>query len=326
MPDFSQLLQEASTEAGPVDLLFFTLLAASTAIAVVIAGLIIYFCIKYRRRPDNLVAEQIEGSGRLEIAWAVVPLVLALGIFGWAAKLYFDLADPPRNALDIYVVGKQWMWEFQHADGAREVNVLHVPVGQPVRLTLTSQDVIHSFFVPAFRIKQDLLPRRYTTAWFTATQPGSFHLFCAEYCGTGHSEMVTAVIAMSPQAYQTWLRQGDAQDPLAAGADLFTRYGCSACHHPDNSGRGPSLAGVFGRPVLLQNGATVIADENYIRQSILDPASQVVLHYEPIMPSFAGQLSEDQLALLLIYLKSLSNGASGTTPLLAPTTTPPPTP
>src|SRR5581483_2936370 len=321
MPDIAQFLNEASTMASQVDLLFFTLLASSSAIAVVIAGLIVYFGIKYRRRPDNLIADQTEGSTRLEIAWTVVPLILALGIFGWGAKVYFEIEAAPSNALDVYVVGKQWMWQFQHMEGAREINSLHVPVGQAVRLTMTSQDVIHSFYVPAFRVKQDVLPDRYTTAWFQATQPGSYHLFCAEYCGTNHSGMLAQVIVMSPQDYQTWLKQGDVQDPIAAGARTFTQFGCSGCHHTDNSGRGPTLVGVFGHPVQLANDTSVIADENYVRESIMNPNTKIVAGYAPIMPSYQGQLNEDQLIQLLIYIKSLSNGA-GTTP--APTGSPTP--
>lgn len=307
--------------ANRVDMLFFTLLTLSTAIAVVIAGMIVYFCIKYRRRPDNRLATQIANSTRLEIAWTVIPLLAALGIFGWGARLYFDLAVPPQNALDIYVVGKQWMWEIQHPEGVREINSLHIPVGQAVRLTMTSQDVIHSFYVPAFRIKQDLLPQRYTTTWFQATEPGTYHLFCAEYCGTFHSGMIGEVVAMSPQDYQAWLKQGDTQDPVAAGARLFTQYGCIGCHRADGNGRGPSLVGVFGHPVRLQDGTGIVADENYIHTSILNPTAQIVAGYAPIMPSFEGQLDENQLMLLLIYLKSLSNGSSA-----APTNAPAPAP
>lgn len=311
--------------AGQVDMLFFTLLTLSTAIAVVIAGFIIYFAIKYRRTAENQVATQLEGSTRLEITWTVIPLLLSLGVFVWAARLYFNMAVPPAGSMDVYVVGKQWMWELQHDNGMREINTLHVPVGQPVRLTMTSQDVIHSFYVPAFRIKQDLVPGRYTTTWFQATQTGTYHLFCAEYCGTFHSGMVGQVIVMSPQDYQTWLKQGNATDPVGAGAQLFAQYGCSGCHHPDNNGRGPSLAGVFGKPVRLQDGTGVIADENYIHNSILNPTAQIVAGYQPLMPSYQGQLNEDQIMSLLVYIKSLANGAttvSGMETVPAPLPTP----
>lgn len=324
MPDLSQVLGEASTMASQVDLLFFTLLASSSATAVVILGLIVYFGVKYRRRPDNQIAEQLQGSTRLEVAWTVIPLILALGIFVWGARLYFNLAVPPADALDVYVVAKQWMWQIQHAEGAREINSLHVPVGQPVRLTMTSQDVIHSFYVPAFRVKQDVLPRRYTTMWFQATEPGTYHLFCAEYCGTMHSGMIGEVVVMSQQDYQDWLGQGVPQDPVAAGARLFTQYGCIGCHHADNSGPAPSLVGVFGHPVHLQDGTTVIADENYIHTSIVNPTAQIVAGYQPIMPSFEKILTPDQLMSLLIYIKSLANGAGAapTAPASTPTTRP----
>lgn len=320
MPNWSQILNEASTQAGQVDLLFFFLVTVSTAITVVIAGLIVYFCVKYRRRKENEIATQIPGSTRLEIAWTVTPLVLALGVFVWGARLYFNLESPPTNADDVYVVAKQWMWETQHTQGQREINALHVSVGQTVRLTMTSQDVIHSFYVPAFRIKQDVLPGRYTTIWFQATEPGTYHLFCAEYCGTGHSEMVGEVVAMSPQDYAEWQSTGSNANPEAAGAQLFTQYGCIGCHKADGSGRGPSLQGVFGHPVRLENGQTIVADENYIRNSILNPTSQVVAGYQPIMPSFQGQLNEDQLMLLLIYLKALGGTTSSAAP--APSVTP----
>lgn len=291
--------------ASQVDMLFFTLLAMSVAVVVVIAGLIVYFGYKYRRRPENLVADQIQGSMRLEIAWSVIPLLIAMGIFVWGARLYFEMASPPAQARDVYVVAKQWMWEFQHQDGMREINALHVPLGEPVRLTMVSQDMIHSFFVPAFRVKQDVLPQRYTTAWFQATQPGTYHLFCAEYCGTLHSGMVGDVVVMAPQDFQTWSSQGDAETPAEAGEHLFAQFGCINCHKADNSGRGPALAGVFGRTVTFADGTTTVADENYIRESILNPDAHVVKGYEPIMPSFQGQLNEDQLLQLLAYIKSL---------------------
>ncbi len=293
----------------------------SSAIAIVIAGLIVYFGIRYRRTSDNQVADQVEGSTRLEIAWSVIPLLLALGFFGWGAKLFFDLSKPPAPAREIYVVAKQWMWEFQHVEGAREINALHVPIGEPVRLTMVSQDVIHSFFVPAFRVKQDVLPQRYTTTWFQATQPGTYHLFCAEYCGSLHSGMIGQVVAMTPHDFQAWLGQGGAQTPTAAGELLFTQYGCSGCHKADHSGRGPSLVGVFGSRVTFADGTSTIADENYIRESILNPNAHVVAGYEAIMPSFQGQLSEEQLIQLLAYIQSLGRGAPGAVPRAAPTPT-----
>lgn len=316
MPDFFQWL-EASPYAGQVDTLALFLLALSAFFAALVFGLIIYFSWKYRRTARNQVAEQAEGSLRLEVAWTVIPLVLALFTFGWAARLYMDASVPPANAIDIYVVGKQWMWEIQHASGRREINTLHVPVGQPVRLTMTSQDVIHSFSIPAFRIKHDVNPGRYTTTWFQVTQPGTYRLFCTEYCGTGHSTMLATVTAMPLAEYQQWLEGGSGADaPAAVGAALFTRYGCAGCHRADQTGRGPSLVGVFGKPVPLEGGGTVTADENYIRESILDPTAKIVAGYPPIMPSFKGQLDENQLMDLLAYIKGLAANAptNGGTP------------
>lgn len=323
MPDLFKVIAGASTEASAMDALFAVLLTLSTAITVVIAGLIVLFVIKYRRRPGNLVAAQVEGSTQLELIWTIVPLILALGVFGWAARLYYELAVPPANALDVYVVGKQWMWEFQHVGGQREINALHVPLGQPVRLTMTSQDVIHSFYVPAFRIKQDLLPGRYTTTWFQATQTGTYALLCAEYCGTLHSGMRAQVVVMPTADYQRWLLTGETTDPVSVGERLFDQYGCSGCHHSDGSGIAPSLVGVYGSRVRFAGGETAVADDNYIRESIVHPTAQVVQDYQAVMPAFEGQLSEDQLLLLLMYIKSLSNGGSGTasTGVLAPAST-----
>lgn len=321
MPDFSQLLNEASTMASAVDLLFFTLVAMSSAVVIVIGGLIVYFAVKYRQTPGNQIADQLAGSTRLEIAWTVIPLLVALGIFGWGARLYFDIVQPPAQANDVYVVAKQWMWELQHAEGKREINTLHVPLGEPIRLTMVSQDVIHSFYVPAFRIKQDILPERYTSTWFQATAPGTYRLFCAEYCGTLHSGMLGEVVVMEPDAYRSWLGVDAGQAPAAVGEHLFVQFGCSGCHKPDNSGPGPSLVGVFGSTVTFQDGTTALADENYVRESILNPSAQIVKGYEAIMPSFQGQLSEEQLLALLAYIKSLGSGGAGATPTGAPTPT-----
>lgn len=307
--------------ASAVDLLFFTLLAMSSAVVIVIGGLIIYFGVKYRRTPENQLADQLAGSTRLEIAWTVIPLIIFLGIFGWGARLYFDMVQPPAQANDVYVVAKQWMWELQHAEGKREINTLHVPLGEPIRLTMVSQDVIHSFYVPAFRIKQDVLPERYTTTWFQATTPGTYRLFCAEYCGTLHSGMLGEVIVMEPDAYRSWLGVNGGEAPAAAGEHLFTQFGCIGCHKPDNTGPGPSLIGVFGSTVTFNDGTTALADENYIRESILNPDAQIVKGHEAIMPSFRGQLSEEQLLALLAYIKSLGSGGTGATPTGTPTPT-----
>jgi cytochrome c oxidase subunit 2 len=230
-----------------------------------------------------------------------------LVIFVWGAVIFFDARTPPQDATEIYVVAKQWMWKLQHVEGQRELNELHVPVGKNIKLIMTSQDVIHSFYVPAFRLKQDVIPGRYTTMWFKATKPGTYHLFCAQYCGTQHSGMIGEVVVMEPAEYETWMGGGVPAGSLAQnGQALFTQLGCSTCHRFDVQGRGPNLTGVFGKPVLLEDGRTVVADENYVRESILVPGAKIVSGFKPVMPSFQGQVSEEQLTSLVEYVKSLS--------------------
>jgi len=279
--------------------------------------MILVFGLRYRRR-RGVEAEQIEGSHALEITWSVVPLGIFMVIFAWGAIIYFQERTPPRGATEVYVVAKQWMWKLEHEGGQREINELHVPVGRDVKMIMTSQDVIHSFYVPAFRIKQDVLPGRYTTAWFRATKPGVYHLFCAEYCGTQHSGMIGQVVVMEPAQYQAWLSGGPISGSLASnGQSIFQQLGCPTCHRFDVQGRGPNLVGVFGKPVSLEDGRTVIADENYIRESILSPSAKVVSGFKPIMPVFQGLVSEEQLTALVAYIKSLSpspSGAAGTKP------------
>jgi cytochrome c oxidase subunit 2 len=235
-------------------------------------------------------------------------------IFAWGAFIFFQERTPPRDASEVYVVAKQWMWKLEHVEGQREINELHVPVGRDVKLIMTSQDVIHSFYVPAFRIKQDVLPGRYTTAWFRATKPGVYHLFCAEYCGSQHSGMIGQVMVMEPAQYQAWLSGGSTSGSLASnGESIFQQLGCVTCHRSDTQGRGPNLAGIFGKPVQLEDGRTVVADENYIRESILSPSAKVVKGFKPIMPVFQGLVSEEQLTELVAYVKSLSAAPSAGT-------------
>ena len=292
--------------AGNVDALFIFLLVLSGLMCVLIYVLILYFAARYRKRPGH-VAEQIEGSTPLELTWSIIPMGIFLVIFFWGAVIFFQERTPPRGATEVYVVAKQWMWKLQHEDGQREINELHVPVGRDIKMIMTSQDVIHSFYVPAFRIKQDVLPGRYTTAWFRATQPGTYHLFCAEYCGTQHSGMIGQVVVMEPAQYEAWLGGTTSGAPLAVtGQRLFAELGCSTCHRSDTQGRGPDLQGVFGKVVLLEDGRTVTADENYIRESILTPGAKVVSGYKPIMPTFQGMVSDEQLNALVAYIKSLS--------------------
>ncbi len=302
----------ASTGAGNVDALYIFLVALSAFMSAAIFIMILVFAARYRRRP-GVEAEQIEGSNALELTWSVVPLAIFMVIFIWGAVIYFQERTPPRGATEVYVVAKQWMWKLQHEEGHREINELHVPVGRDVKMIMTSQDVIHSFYVPAFRIKQDVLPGRYTTFWFHATKSGTYHLFCAEYCGTQHSGMIGQVVVLEPAQYEAWLSGGGAAGSLAStGQSLFQQLGCSTCHRSDVQGRGPNLIGVFGKPVLLEDGRTVIADENYIRESILSPGAKVVRGFKPIMPVFQGLLSEEQLNALVAYIKSLNQPPSRT--------------
>jgi cytochrome c oxidase subunit II len=300
-------LPQASTVAGQVDALVLFLFAVSGAIVLAIFTCIVVFCVRYRRRPGNEFGQRIAHSGRIEFAWTVIPAVLAMVPFVWGATLYLQEAQPPADAIEVYIVAKQWMWKTQQPDGQAEINALHVPVGQAVKLTMTSQDVIHSFSVPAFRLKADVVPGRFTTLWFQATQPGDFRLYCSEYCGTDHSQMLGTITVMRPAEYATWLISGATavNSPAALGRELFRRYGCAECHEAN---RAPNLQGVFGQPVLLTDGSTGVADENYIRESILAPSAKVVYGYQPIMPSFAGQVSDDEMIDLIAYVKSIGPG------------------
>lgn len=291
--------------ASRVDLLYFYLLSVSAFFTIAIWAVVLFYAVRYRRS-RHPVAVQIEGSTRLEVAWTVIPLVIALSMFAWGASIFFSMSRPPRGALEIYVVGKQWMWKFEHVGGQREINELHVPVGRDVRLNMISQDAIHSFYVPAFRVKQDVLPGRYTTLWFRATKPGRYHLFCAEYCGTKHSGMIGWVEVMEPAQYQVWLSGGAAGGSLAAsGEKLFRELACNTCHSSQSGARGPDLGGLFGKPVELEGQRPVVADENYLRESIVDPRSKLVKGYQAIMPTFQGQISEEGLLQLLAYIKTL---------------------
>jgi cytochrome c oxidase subunit 2 len=298
--------ERASTMAFRVDALYFFLLAVAVFFSLLIAGLIVFYAVKYRRRSPGSVGASIHGGMLLEIAWSVIPLLITMVIFVWGASVFFAMSHPPDETLNIYVVGKQWMWKFQHLDGQREINELHVPVGRAVKLIMTSEDVIHDVFVPAFRIKADVLPGRYTHIWFQATKPGRYHLFCAEYCGTRHSGMIGEVVVMEPSEYQTWLSGGAPEGSLAAaGEKLFQDLACVTCHRADSQGRGPMLQGLFGKTVQLQNGETIVADEAYVRESILRPSAKITAGYQPIMPTFQGLISEEQLLELIEYVKSL---------------------
>lgn len=306
--DFPLFPEQASSVAQQVDALYFVTVALCVFFATLVTVLVVVFAVKYRRKSDDEIPRQIAGHLGLELFWTAIPLVLAMGMFVWATVVYFHLVTPPTNAAEMYVVGKQWMWKLQHPEGKREINELHVPLGQPVRLTMTSEDVIHSFYIPAFRVKKDVLPGRYTSMWFEPTKVGQYHLFCAEYCGTEHSRMIGTVYVMEPKDYENWLSGGTLNEPMeVAGERLFQQYACHTCHKVDGKGRGPSLVGVFGKSAALQGGGSVLVNEAYIRESILTPAAKVVAGYQPIMPTFKGQVSEDGIMQLIAYIKSLKS-------------------
>ena len=297
----------ASTFSWKVDAVYFYLSGITLFFTLLISVILIFFVLRYRRRSPYEIPRPIAGSHKLETLWSVIPFLIAMTIFGWASKVYFEQYSPPTNAVEIYVVGKQWMWKIQHSTGQREINELHVPVGRKIKLIMTTEDVIHSFFVPAFRMKADVVPGKYTTQWFEATKPGTYHLFCAEYCGMNHSGMIGYVTVMEPREFDNWLSGNTGNTtPAVAGQQLFQTLGCVSCHGANGEGgRGPTLAGLFGREVRLSNGQTLRADELYIRESILNPQAKLVEGFGPIMPTFQGQVSEDQLVQLLAFIKSL---------------------
>ena len=331
---------QASTNAAEVDLIYVVMVLLCGAIATAVIAAMIWMGIRFRRTPENLVGADIHGSTALEIFWSIVPFFIVMGIFAWGTSLYFKLELPPANSMEIFVTGKQWMWKIQHMNGRREINHLHVPVGRPVKLTMASEDVIHSFYVPAFRVKADVIPGRYSTMWFEATETGTFHLFCAEYCGTEHSRMIGSVTVMDPADYENWLTTGNPSpveiaagtagpasgsaggasagqgsggapvSPVEAGARLFQEKACATCHITTPGGIGPILAGIPGGQIQLASGESVIADDAYLRESILQPMAKIVKGYPPAMPTFAGQLSEEEVMSLIAYIKSLGTAQS----------------
>ena len=306
MDNFQLFPEQASTLASQVDHLLYFLLTVSVFFTVLIFGAILYFAIRYRRRSDHELPLPVRTGYTLEILWTVIPFGLTMIMFTWGASVFFTASRPPNEALQIYAVGKQWMWKLEHIEGQREINELHIPVGRPIRVTMTSEDVVHSFFVPAFRTKQDVVPGRYSTTWFTATKAGRYQIFCSQYCGTNHSAMIGWVYAMEPKDYQIWLGGSAAEGSLADnGKALFSQLACDNCHKPDNSGRCPNLIGLFSQPVKLVGGSTVKADEAYIRESILQPQAKIVAGYDPVMPTFQGLVTEDQVLQLVEYVKSL---------------------
>jgi cytochrome c oxidase subunit 2 len=297
---------EGSLQAAQVDALYFFMLAVTAFFSLLIAVLVVFFAVKYRRRHDGEVGAAIHGSLALELLWTIIPFFIMMVMFAWGAKVFYTLYRPPAGAMEIYIVGKQWMWKAQHMEGVREINELHVPVGRSVKLIMGSEDVIHSFFIPAFRVKADVVPGRYNVLWFTASKAGTYHLFCSQYCGTKHSGMIGSVIAMEPTDFQTWLGGGNpSQTPAAAGEKLFTDLACITCHRDDAQARAPQLKGLFGHTVQLQGGATAVVDETYIRESIVSPQAKIVNGFPPIMPTFQGLVTEEQLLQLIAYVRSL---------------------
>ena len=298
---------QASTIAAHVDHLFYYLLATTFTVSFLIAACLLYFGIKYRRRND-VIPEITKVSVKLELTWTIIPFLIFISMFLWGAQVYFEQYHVPPGGMTIYVVAKQWMWKFQHPEGQREINELHVPLGRIIRITAASEDVIHSFYIPAFRIKTDIVPGlgRFTPIWFEATRTGRFHIFCAEYCGTEHSGMIGWVDVMEPRDYAAWLSGGKAEGSMAdEGAKLFHQFGCVTCHTSGAGAKGPMLDGLFGKKQTLASGETVLADENYIRESILYPNAKVTAGYQPIMPTFQGAITEEQLLKLVAYIKSI---------------------
>jgi cytochrome c oxidase subunit 2 len=319
-PGFRLFPDQASTFAADVDTLYFFLLAVSAFFALVVAVTVIIFGVKYHRRHPGEVGEQIEGNLLLELMWSVIPTIIAMVMFGWGASVYYHLRRPPDEALQLYAVGKQWMWKFQHLEGQREINELHIPTGRPIKILMTSEDVLHSLYFPGFRTKMDVIPGRYTTLWFEANKPGTYYIFCAEYCGTKHSNMIGSVIVMEPAAYQTWLAGGGEGSLAQRGAALFQQLACNTCHLEIGQGRGPSLKDIFGKPVELANGSTTMVNEAYLRESILNSQAKIVKGFQPLMPTFQGLVSEEGVVALIEHVKSMSP----TTPSAPAAPAPPP--
>lgn len=300
---------QASTIAPDVDRLYFFILAITAFFALVVVIFVVAFAVKYRDPTGQKVGAPIHGSLPLELGWSIIPFLISMVIFVYATVVFFQIVRPPAETLEIYSTGKRWMWRFQHLDGKSEINELHVPLGRPVKVTFTSEDVLHSLYFPAFRVKADAIPGRYSSVWFEATKTGEYHLFCAEYCGTKHSGMIGKVIVMAPNDYQAWLTGSSGQPLAARGQQLFQQLACATCHLNEGTGRGPSLAGMFGTRVLMSNGSEVVADDTYIRESILTPQTKLTAGYQALMPTFQGQVNEEGVMSLIEYIKSIPASA-----------------
>jgi cytochrome c oxidase subunit II len=298
---------EASTIAPYADALYLFLMAITVIGLVLVGALVFGFSIRYRKARSP-VATQVEGSTLLEATWTIIPLALFMVAWIWGALLYFRIYNPPTNAMNIYVVGKQWMWKAEHEGGQHEINALHVPTGRAVQLTMISQDVFHSFSIPDFRIKREVIPGRYSTVWFEATTPGTYHIFCTQYCGTNHSAMIGEVTVLSPEDYEKWTQESTSGTSLAQnGERLFASMGCNACHSGSAAARGPNLAGVYGSKLRLTSGSEVLVNDAYLRDSILNPSQHITAGYAPIMPTYQGQVSEDGLIDLVEYIKNMQS-------------------
>jgi len=310
---FSLFPEQASSLAPEIDNLYLGVITITAFFAIVVVICVTYFAIKYRDHTGDKVGSPITGSVPLELGWSLIPFFISIGIFVWASVVFFHIVRAPDQTLDIYSTGKRWMWRFQHIDGQIEINELHVPVGRAVRVVFTSEDVLHDLFIPAFRVKADAVPGRYSAIWFEPTKVGEYHLFCAEYCGTRHSGMIGTVYVMEQADYQAWLGGGGATaggSLVQRGEALFTQLACVTCHLPDGSGRGPSLEALYGSQVTLDSGAVVTADESYLRESILMSQAKTVKGYERLMPTFQGLINEDGVAALIEYIKSLQAGGN----------------
>lgn len=304
------LPKQASTLAPGVDGLFWFVTAINVIFFLLIVFLIAVFVMRYRRRGPNEITPHITHNQKLEIAWSVIPLMIVMGIFFWGFHGYVSAQVAPANAIEIQVTGKKWVWQFEYPDGMRTLNEIHVPLNRPVRLVMTSEDVIHSFFVPTFRMKKDVVPGRYTEEWFTPTQAGVHQVFCTEYCGKGHSDMLAKITVDDEAAYQKWLIEGDESlktMPLPElGKMVHENRGCATCHSLDGTrGQGPSWKGIYGNVHQMQDGSQIKVDENYIRQSVLEPQAHVVAGFEPVMPTYKGMLRDREVLGVIEFIKTL---------------------
>ncbi len=319
MWNFPLFPDQASTLAPQVDSLFAFLMAVSIFFSVLIAFLIVFFSVKYHHTATPDRSEPMDSHLALELTWTIIPLLIVMVTFFWGTKVFYTQRVIPTNAIEMFVIGKQWMWKIQHPEGQREINALHIPVNVPIQLTMISEDVIHDFSIPAFRVKQDVVPGRYTKMWFQANELGSFHIFCDQYCGTLHASMVGTVYVMPATDYQAWIGNGGnvvsaGGSMTSSGQELFGRMGCATCHLSTSDSRGPTLQGLYLSKVPLESGLTVTADDAYLRESILKPMAKIVRGYQPVMPSFQGQLTEANVLELISYIKTLGPSANTVAP------------